>query len=893
MLVVSAAKRVIPRAFRRRPRLTLALVALLTILCALVALRLQPSTGIGTLVSSSSADYGATQVDNREFGAAPVVVLVRLPLTELVRTRDLLPLSELEACLGGQQLKMDGQLGALQVVAPSQAAPYGGSASPCGALMRLRPAKVVYGPGTFLSRAVAAVTSEIHTLSAAAAKTVQAAQASALKLARAKGLSPQQADAAAKEAGELVLERQLGTLSTLADQTGINSTPSIDNPAFLEQIVFGSTAAKSGSGTGSASGSAAREPDARFSYLFPNADSGVIQVRLRAGLTDAQQSRAITLIRQALTMKRFRLPGGSYLLAGEPVVLSDLGAGISQQLLLLLIGAAIVMALVLQAGFRARLRMLPLILALAAAAVTFGLTSLAGAGLTLAGVAVLPILIGLGVDYAVQFQSGTAVRSVAVAALATAAGFLVLLLSPVPMVRGFGLLLVVGVGVALAMVLVAAPAALAASDRTVAGASVARARSYPTRGRARDLWPGTARRSPAAGPRRMPVGTLARHPRTVLAAAAVLAVAGWGLATQTGVQSDITKLVPSSMPALRHLRTLERVTGVSGEIDVVVRAHEVATPSAVAWMVAYERRVLAHFGYSAARGCAHSTLCPALSLPDLFELGSGSAGLTQKQINALLRTVPGYFQRAVITPDRRYATLAFGIRLMPLAQQARVISYLRAQLHPPDGVAASLAGLPVLAADADGSLSSGLRRTLTLVAGLLAVTLVLLAVFRNPKRVLIPLAPIVLATGWSALVIYLLGIPLNPMSATLGALVIAISTEFSVLLAERVRTEHGDGWSLGGAIERAYQSTGTAILVSGVTAIAGFGVLVLSNISMLRDFGFVTLIDMSVSLAGVLLVLPAVITLAQTRPGPKPRPRTLPPARGPQGRPARRTGLPK
>jgi len=362
---------------------------------------------------------------------------------------------------------------------------------------------------------------------------------------------------------------------------------------------------------------------------------------------------------------------------------------------------------------------------------------------------------------------------------------------------------------------------------------------------------------------------LAKRPRTVLAAAAVLAVAGWALSSQTGVQSDITKLVPSSMPALQHLQTLERVTGVSGEIDVVIRSRNVATPSAVAWMVGYERRVLAHFGYSAARGCARSTLCPALSLPDLFELGgsgSSSAGLTQKQINALLATVPGYFQRAVITPDRRYATLAFGIRLMPLARQARVIAYMRAQLHPPVTVAASLAGLPVLAADADGSLSSWPRRTLTLVAGLLAVGLVLLAVFRNLRRALIPLAPIVLATGWSALIIYLLGIPLNPMSATLGALVIAISTEFSVLLAERVRAEHRDGWSLGGAIERAYRSTGAAILVSGVTAIFGFGVLVLSNISMLRDFGFVTLIDMSVSLVGVLLVLPAVITLTHSEP---------------------------
>jgi hypothetical protein len=36
-----------------------------------------------------------------------------------------------------------------------------------------------------------------------------------------------------------------------------------------------------------------------------------------------------------------------------------------------------------------------------------------------------------------------------------------------------------------------------------------------------------------------------------------------------------------------------------------------------------------------------------------------------------------------------------------------------------------------------------------------------------------------------------------------------------------------------------------------------------SDIRMLSDFGFVTVIDLAVSLVGVLLVLPAVITLAE------------------------------
>src|SRR3712207_2050741 len=101
------------------------------------------------------------------------------------------------------------------------------------------------------------------------------------------------------------------------------------------------------------------------------------------------------------------------------------------------------------------------------------------------------------------------------------------------------------------------------------------------------------------------------------------------------------------------------------------------------------------------------------------------------------------------------------------------------------------------------------------------------------------------------------------MSVTMGALVIAISTEFSVLLAERFRQERAAGHEAAEALRRTYRSTGAAVLASGATAIAGFAVLVLSDIRMLRDFGCVTVIDLGVSLLGVLLVLPAVLAVAE------------------------------
>ncbi len=871
------------RAAARRPVLTISIVVAAAIAGGILALGLKPSTGTDTFVSSSSATYRATADDHQHFGGDAVIVLIREPLTDLVETKDLATITFLEACLAGQYVVPSQQLQAFQPAPPGAHAPYGGYASPCGKLMRYKPVQVVYGPGTFLNRAVAAVNGEIQSLLESAQRQIASASQAAEKLALARGLSRAQAQAAAKSAGALEQQQQLQQLEQLALNSGITGAPRIDDPQFIPAIVFDNSRG-------------VNQPKARFAYLFPTAKSALIQVRLKASLSDAQQAQAISWIRQAVRMPMFRSAhGGTYTVTGAPVVINDLASTVTGSIGGLLIAAVLVMAATLLIVFRSRLRLLPLAVALAAAGITFGLLSLVGGTLTMASIAVLPILIGLAVDYAIQFQSRAqeAQRSpegeaggaraavgraaslgaptIATAALATATGFLVLLLSPVPMVQGFGLLLVVGIVVAFACALTAGSAGLVLADRDGGALGAAmRGAGDILRDVLAPVGRGAAR---VAGAFRRPAIALVRgivaHPRRALTVGLVLAVAGWIADTQTSVQSDVTKLVPPNMPALRDLRTLERVTGVSGEVDIVVHAKDVATPATVGWMKNYENALFNHYGYVETKGCAYATLCPALSLPDLFSTSGGagqsSSALSASSINSLLSAVPRYFSQAVITPDHREATLAFGIRLMPLSRQQQVLDYMRSQLHPPPGVTAQLAGIPVLAAQANAALASPAHRMLMLLAGLIAVGLVLLAVFRQLERALVPLIPIALATGWSALILFAIGIPLNPMSATLGALVIAISTEFSVLLSERFRQERAAGHEVADALSRTYRFTGTAVLASGITAIAGFGVLVFSNIAMLRDFGFVTLVDMSVSLAGVLLVLPAVLVLAQGR----------------------------
>ena len=86
-------------------------------------------------------------------------------------------------------------------------------------------------------------------------------------------------------------------------------------------------------------------PKARFAYLFPSPNAALVSVRLKAGLSESARTHTIGLIRQAVAMPQWRLQHGeSYLLTGEPVIVSDLNSSITHSIELLLVAVLLVMA---------------------------------------------------------------------------------------------------------------------------------------------------------------------------------------------------------------------------------------------------------------------------------------------------------------------------------------------------------------------------------------------------------------------------------------------------------------------------------------------------------------------------------------------------------------------
>lgn len=840
----------------RHPRGVGVLAVLVLALAVFGLTQLGTSAAVRTVVGTGSPAYQAERDAAERFGDETVLVLVRESAADIGLTKDLATLALFEQCLAG--------------TVPDDEPLPGGDDGPCAALAKAKPAQVVYGPGTFATTGVDAINAEVGGAVAEALQKRNTARPDAEAAAKKAGKSQAQITAAGDRAERELEEEQAASLATAA-KYGIDPVgggASLESTQLISRLLFDPGAEIPGT------------PRARFLPIFPTRDVGLVAMRLRADLTADEQRDAVGWVQQAVELDDFELAqGGSYVVSGSPVLVAAIADELQHALILLLAVGVLVMALVLALTFPERRRLQPLLLALGTVAVVFGGTGLLGWSVDLGTIATLPVLLGLAVDYGVQLHARVeehrragldreaAVRAavarggrpILLAAGATLAGFLVLLASPTPLVRSFALVLIVGVALA---VLASFTFGLVLHARR------------PRKAReGKDRGPMAAPEVPTAVHRgigrtvavRRLVAWSYRWPRTVLTVGIALAVVGAIVGSRERVETELQRLVPSDLPAVQDAELLQQATGQAGEVRVLIEGDDLATPQAMGWIDDYREKALDAAGYDRARGCADADLCPlSVSFRDL--LGQDPSTLEDgSAVRELLAETPEYFVQSSLTDDRTSALISFGLPLGSTEEQKAVLDRLRDQLDPPAGVTATVTGLPVLFADASTAISSPTRRLLTLIGSLVLVGGLLLIATRSRRRGAVPVLPVALAAGWCGLLTWLLGLPLNPLSVVLGALIVAIGTEFAVLLTERYRQERDAGYSDVDAIARAAASTGSAVGASAATTIAGFAVLAVSDIPLLRQFGLITVLELVVAVLAVMIVLPAVAGVAAQR----------------------------
>jgi hydrophobe/amphiphile efflux-3 (HAE3) family protein len=554
-------------------------------------------------------------------------------------------------------------------------------------------------------------------------------------------------------------------------------------------------------------------------------------------------------------------PGTSAVVTGKTAMMLEIQKEMSSSMTIMMASAIVFMVLALWLTFgHAGWRLLPLPIVLAGIIYTAGTMGLTGIPLTMVSMAVFPIMIGLGVEYAIQFHnrmmeelnSGkdpgpsvvSTVKNIAppvfYSMLTTCLGFTSILQSPVPMIYDFGRMCIIGIVVCFLTALFLLTSVLYTMARS---------------GRVKKRQD----KSPRALERTIGLiaeGTTKRPAVVVIALLAMFA--GYTLDPLVGVEVDSSTYVPQDLPSVVLFRTLNAIVGYkTNDMAVQIKGPDVMSPGMIKWideLETYERQ----------------------NNPDVLSV-SGIASLLRQYNNGTLPDTRAAIIQVAgrIPPDRLelfvddfYTTGVVRVTLKDHTTYMLVDNLKRIERDlqfypPPAGTSASLGGESRVTLMMFNSMTSD-RVKMTAYSGL-CVFLCLLLVYRGDwVKAIVPVIAVMIVTGLSCMVMFLLHMTYTPLSVTLGALTIGIGIDFSILHMERYYEEKAKGLPPQEAMRIATGKIGNAIFSSASTVIAGFGALAMSSFPILSNFGVITIIDFLLALGSAFMIMPPLLVTLDT-----------------------------
>ncbi|MEX0786465.1 MAG: hydrophobe/amphiphile efflux-3 (HAE3) family transporter [Dehalococcoidia bacterium] len=787
---------------RRRHILVLALAAAATVALALGIPRLEFKTSQDTIVPAGSQTYRDNVRYERQFGGEPVLVLFTADdIRTLFQPPNVGELATLE-----QELNDSGLYHS------------------------------VFGPLSLLSFAQEQIPVAAELAPGALAWQQERAAEDARAAAAAAGATEAAQELAAQEASQQAVDAFAERNAADATRLAAAGEQSLDNPAFVEFLIFDEAGAI--------------RPE--FEGIFPDAQHALMVVRLNGNMTIDEQGEAAETAVDMVNARSFQ--GLEVLPTGPPILLKEINDTMRESMMIMGVLASVIMAVVLFLVFRARWRLLSLAVVVVGSVWAFGLMGYLGISLTMVTISGLPILIGLGMDFAIQMHSRfeeetertgnpvagleSALRhlapALAIAVLAATVGFLALHISRVPMIRDFGSMLAVGI-IILAVAGVIIPASV--------------------------LYMRDRNRNPApeaTPPRRMEVERLVRA-LTSSADGRLLPVVALGVAfifiglladRQIDVQTDPERFVPQDSPVLRDLYTIRDTAGSSSQMGIMVEAGDVTDQETLDWIGEFGKKQVEQHP---------AELMRVESVATIVERIIGGPP-TAQDVEAVLAIAPESVTNTFISDDRKSAHIIFAIGAISLGERRELLDEMEVDLAAPPGITATPSGLAVIGIEAVDALSA--NRGLMIYVALGGVLVWLAISYRNLVKTVLPILPVLIAVGGSSAAIYLLRIELNPLTAVSGPLIIATCTEFSVLIMARYFEERERGSSPREAVNVASLRIGRAITASGLTTIGGFGVLAFSGLPLLQTFGVVTALNVGIALFSTLIVLPPLLVWA-------------------------------
>jgi len=611
--------------------------------------------------------------------------------------------------------------------------------------------------------------------------------------------------------------------------------------------------------------------------VYPSNVLTLVQLKLTSGLSDTVLESTLRNVDSVVDSSN-PPPGVTIKISGTPAFVQQMGDGLMSNLGVLIGGALVLMIITMGLLFAyVRHRFIPVLLVAIGLVISLGLMSLAGIKLNLAVVGAFPVLIGLGIDYAIQFHARfdeearmgslenavfrTVTRTgpaVMYAMLATSMGFAAMFVSSVPMIRSFGIVSMIGINICfwvsclgmptIGLLVQYKPKQQQTGECYAVGKDACNTIIAPTDHGARNK----KKSGFSYGEFLTKTSVrIARNPIPVLLIAGLVALIGFQIDPTIPVISDETAFVPSDLPAKVNMDKVTRVIGATSTADLLVQGSRVTDLDTVIWIKEFEDYELSH----------HRELTGATSIVTyILQYNGGMMPETQAELNSVLAIIPDEIKASVLR-DPMCGIIRFSTTDLSMDQ----LNTLKEQmigdiefLEPPIGIQLNPIGDFETMTTLLGAMSES-KDTMTIL-GFIFVFVFLILVYRHIHAVS-PIIPIIFIVGWNAVMMYLIGLTYNPLTATLGSMTIGVAAEYTILVMERYAEEEERLHDPVAAIQESVRKIGTAITVSGLATFFGFSALCLATFPLISNFGISTLIAVAFSLIGAIFIMPAVLSI--------------------------------
>ena len=575
----------------------------------------------------------------------------------------------------------------------------------------------------------------------------------------------------------------------------------------------------------------------------------IIAMPTTAILTEGQRSKLLLEISKAAEFADF--PAGyGITITGDPSFQAALMETMNSTNGRILALCGVLMILALLFFFRhVRWPLLPIPVIILGIIWTFGAMGLFNIKMGMTTFAAFPILIGIGIDYAIQFHNRMdeelskgvpLVQSVvnttkhvaipvAAALIVTQAGFVSLLSSTVPSINDFGKMCIIGLIMCYLSALFVNVTVLYLGEK----------RSPRERSSAGHSYQGSAT---GAFIQKTAAFSIERW-KPVLALALLLAMAGNYADTMVPIETDSKNYIPQDLSPLIDLRHMKDIFGGTDSIKFLVQADDITDPENLKWMD--------DFGSYLFRSREDRTEKTASIATFIKAANGGELPQDKARIREIIASLPTSITSAYLA-GHNLAVIDVNIgdaqsNLGTEGMKRLVESYERdlAWNSPPPGISVHITGQPVLMTTVMDALTSG-RVEMSLL-GLLMIFILLLIIYRDLIKALLPVLPMLVVIGWMGLVMLYGDLKYTPLTATLGALVLGVGSEYAILMMERFYEELENVGNPYEAMKITANRIGSALVASGMTVIFGFGALIASPFNIISNFGVVTV--MSVVLA--------------------------------------------